>query len=269
MADRHDEYNFSAELILSKVYDAQAEQKTCYLHVDDLVKEVEPDTPSEEIETFIGKLSEAQREKVQCVLEMPDTKSTRILRFFRAHPPHSITSFDDLRKKQIDCIGDIAPYIYAEFLKRLSCKTSVTPQKTKHLFIPLLSAGELRYVPEETAQYLQKTGMSSKEIDQLWQETTADRERRLSGSWFKYKTDKTPMASIRTCEQLDNVVRKANHEGHPWVVYRDFLRSLPERPEDDILQNIVIPLAARKDYWVRKTARDILERCNITVPFEG
>ena len=90
------------------------------------------------------------------------------------------------------------------------------------------------------------------------------------------KRERSEHFELRTGRTMDSIVNYADlrdvcastRSGAPWHYVLFYLENLPAQPADEIVRNIVVPLAFLGDCQPRRLARGILERIGYDGPLE-
>jgi hypothetical protein len=122
--------------------------------------------------------------------------------FLATHPLESIASVRDLAQLFDNHFGSGADWrVYSGFLKALPENLSDATLHT--LIVPLLSAGELSYIPAEVEEILQKYGWSEEQIKASFSED--ERDQRSAKQYFLEQTG-VPITEIRTADDLARAI---------------------------------------------------------------
>ena len=160
--------------------------------------------------------------------------------FLSTNPPESIASVRDLAQLFDNHFGSGADWrVYSGFLKALPDNLS---DETLHtLVVPLLSAGELNFIPAEAGEILQKYGWSEEQIKAFFSED--ERDQRSAKQYFLEQTG-VPVAEVRTSGDLARAISGylvQNGNCCTVLLLCEFIQANHFTKDTDLVEQIVFP----------------------------
>ena len=162
---------------------------------------------------------------------------------FDSHPIEGIASVQELASLLEDNFGSGSDWrVYAGLLRALP--TNLSDDVLERLVVPLLSAGELIWVPDEAEEFLERSGWTAERIRESF--SMEERGQRSAQAEFLEDTG-VPVSAIETANDLfDAFFSGLNEEGNYRAVgiIKTFIQANHFTTDTDRLERIVFPFAS-------------------------
>lgn len=182
----------------------------------------------------------------------------RFARFIADNPLESIPSLRDLAQRLNLTFGSASDWrVFSGFLNALPAQ--ISDEVLERLVVPLLSAGELPWIPEDSAAVLEAHGWSKERIAGSFSEAELD-QRYAQKNFFE--TTGVPVAAVKTANDLFDAISETLIEDGNFIAVRlicTFIQAHHFTPDTDFLEQIVFPFL---DHFGAQGYSDIIQALN-------